>query len=103
MEGNIPSLLLTHLVFFILPAPPTSGLTISKVVHVSNSRSWWEARDYCRTRHSDLVTITNTQEANKLASYDGWIGLRQGPGGVWKWSIGDEIARFFLGDFGEQG
>uniref|UniRef100_A0A3B4XRI6 C-type lectin domain-containing protein n=1 Tax=Seriola lalandi dorsalis TaxID=1841481 RepID=A0A3B4XRI6_SERLL len=104
MERNIPSLLLFHFVFFVLLTPPcaaTSGLNISKVVHISRHENWWVAQAYCRKYHSDLVTIRNAQDNNKTSIFKGWIGLSKWSDGVWKWSSRGEISRFFSWDSGE--
>ncbi|XP_037609042.1 secretory phospholipase A2 receptor-like [Sebastes umbrosus] len=69
MERNVPSLLLIHLVFFVLSAPPCAESTvsnISKVVLISDSKDWLSAQNHCREFHGDLVTITNLQEATEL-------------------------------------
>ncbi|XP_031165665.1 C-type mannose receptor 2-like [Sander lucioperca] len=105
MERNIPRLLLIHLIFFVLSTPlsaVTTGLSILKVVPISNSNTWAVAQNYCRWYHSDLITIRNQQEADKYAPYEGWIGLYLNTSSSgWKWSRGEERATFFNWDSNE--
>ncbi|MBN3309575.1 MRC1 protein, partial [Amia calva] len=56
---------------------------------ISESKNWAAARDYCREKHTDLVTIQNDSE-NKavMERAEGsvvWIGLFNEP---WSWSSG---------------
>ncbi|KAG8001342.1 hypothetical protein GBF38_006968 [Nibea albiflora] len=104
MESNIPRLLLI-LIFSVLPAPlyaETSVQKISKVVQVYHLLTWQEAEGYCRAYHTDLVTIRNTEEANNLTSFGGWIGLRMSWHG-WTWSQNDEKASFLFWNSSQPG
>ncbi|TDH16660.1 hypothetical protein EPR50_G00000250 [Perca flavescens] len=105
MERNIPRLLLIHLIFVVLstrPCAATPGLSVLKVVPISNPYSWAVAQNYCRWHHSDLITIRTQQQADELAPYEGWIGLYSDTSSPeWKWSRGDERATFFNWDSNE--
>ncbi|XP_036444737.1 macrophage mannose receptor 1-like [Colossoma macropomum] len=63
---------------------------------VNESKSWTEAQRYCRENYTDLATIDNMEEMNRLintvnGSYSGlaWIGLYDDLDS-WKWSLDDE-------------
>nr|XP_046234712.1 putative C-type lectin domain family 20 member A [Scatophagus argus]XP_046239337.1 putative C-type lectin domain family 20 member A [Scatophagus argus] len=103
MERDILCFLLV-LITIILPGPlhaATSSLNLSKVVLISHPRTWFDAQHYCRAHHSDLVTIRNTQEANMVVLFEGWIGLYHRWSYGWKWSKEDELATFIPWDLGE--
>ncbi|XP_051734834.1 C-type mannose receptor 2-like [Ctenopharyngodon idella] len=73
-----------------------SSLTSSRQYHVvSESKTWTEAQRYCRQNYTDLATIDNMEEMNRLintvnGSYNGsaWIGL-YGDVNSWRWSLED--------------
>ncbi|MBN3311072.1 MRC1 protein, partial [Amia calva] len=56
---------------------------------ITESKNWTTARDYCREKHTDLVTISNHSEneivKNRTGGSTVWIGLFNEP---WKWSDG---------------
>uniref|UniRef100_A0A8C9SQ44 C-type lectin domain-containing protein n=1 Tax=Scleropages formosus TaxID=113540 RepID=A0A8C9SQ44_SCLFO len=62
---------------------------------VNMSKNWTEARSYCRENYTDLVTIDNPEEMNRLINsvnltgYTGpaWIGLEKGNSCNWQWSL----------------
>uniref|UniRef100_A0A8C1ZVL9 C-type lectin domain-containing protein n=1 Tax=Cyprinus carpio TaxID=7962 RepID=A0A8C1ZVL9_CYPCA len=61
---------------------------------VNESKTWTEAQIYCRQNYTDLATIENMEEMNRLintvnGSYDGlaWIGLYDDVN--WRWSLED--------------
>ncbi|KAI4895023.1 hypothetical protein NFI96_001397, partial [Prochilodus magdalenae] len=63
---------------------------------VTESKSWTEAQRYCRVNYTDLATIDNMEEMNRLintvnSSYSGlaWIGLYDDLDS-WRWSLDDE-------------
>ncbi|KAI4905500.1 hypothetical protein NFI96_014284 [Prochilodus magdalenae] len=63
---------------------------------VNESKSWTEAQRYCRENYTDLATIDNMEEMNRLintvnSSYSGlaWIGLYDDLDS-WRWSLDDE-------------
>lgn len=58
--------------------------------------TWAEAQTYCREKHTDLATVVNTEDVERLiATVPGnhyssaWIGLHDEPEN-WKWSLVDE-------------
>ncbi|KAL1253174.1 hypothetical protein QQF64_017867 [Cirrhinus molitorella] len=60
---------------------------------VNESKSWTEAQRYCRQNYTDLATIDNMEEMNRLintvnGSYNGsaWIGLYDDVNS-WRWSL----------------
>ncbi|KAI4885998.1 hypothetical protein NFI96_024689, partial [Prochilodus magdalenae] len=63
---------------------------------VTESKSWTEAQRYCRENYTDLATIDNMEEMNRLintvnSSYSGlaWIGLYDDLDS-WRWSLEDD-------------
>ena len=56
--------------------------------------SWQDAQSYCRERHSDLATISNSRDNNialksktNSAENNVWIGLNNNnTQGAWRWS-----------------
>ncbi|XP_058271529.1 macrophage mannose receptor 1-like [Hemibagrus wyckioides] len=63
---------------------------------VNENKTWTEAQRYCRENYTDLATIDNMEEMNKLlntvnGSYTGlaWIGLYDDENS-WRWSLDDD-------------
>uniref|UniRef100_A0A8C9SIM4 C-type lectin domain-containing protein n=1 Tax=Scleropages formosus TaxID=113540 RepID=A0A8C9SIM4_SCLFO len=62
---------------------------------VNMNNNWTEAQSYCRKNYTDLVTIDNPEEMNRvinrvnLTGYTGpaWIGLEKGNSWKWQWSL----------------
>uniref|UniRef100_A0A8C9S4G0 C-type lectin domain-containing protein n=1 Tax=Scleropages formosus TaxID=113540 RepID=A0A8C9S4G0_SCLFO len=62
---------------------------------VNRHKNWTEAQSYCRENYTDLVTIDNPEEMNRvinsvnLTGYTGpaWIGLEKGNSWNWQWSL----------------
>ncbi|XP_058613435.1 macrophage mannose receptor 1-like [Onychostoma macrolepis] len=79
-----------------LPFICYSAFASSRQYHfVNESKSWTEAQRYCRQNYTDLVTIDNMEEMNRLintvnGSYNGsaWIGLYDDVNS-WRWSLED--------------
>ncbi|XP_058614460.1 C-type mannose receptor 2-like isoform X2 [Onychostoma macrolepis] len=73
-----------------------SSLTLSRQYHfVSENKTWTEAQRYCRQNYTNLATIDNMEEMNRLintvnGSYNGsaWIGLYDDVNS-WRWSLED--------------
>ncbi|MBN3311068.1 MRC2 protein, partial [Amia calva] len=60
---------------------------------IKESKTWLAAQDYCREKHTDLVTIQSDSENDAVRKRAGgivaWIGLFNDP---WKWSDGSNSA-----------
>ncbi len=64
---------------------------------MNESKTWTEAQRYCRQNYTDLATIENMEEMNRLVntvngSYNGsaWIGLYDDVlENSWRWSLED--------------
>ncbi|XP_041926691.1 macrophage mannose receptor 1-like isoform X2 [Alosa sapidissima] len=63
---------------------------------VKEQKNWTEAQRYCREEFTDLATINDMTENEKVKSmiHDGgvsqaWIGLKQGSSPKWQWSLAD--------------
>uniref|UniRef100_A0A4W6CGU0 C-type lectin domain-containing protein n=1 Tax=Lates calcarifer TaxID=8187 RepID=A0A4W6CGU0_LATCA len=68
---------------------------------INGALTWYEAQTFCRVKYTDLATVNNMDDENKLVATLGshvahaWIGLRKGGGtGRWMWSDGSGIAHF---------
>uniref|UniRef100_A0A8C7F7F5 C-type lectin domain-containing protein n=1 Tax=Oncorhynchus kisutch TaxID=8019 RepID=A0A8C7F7F5_ONCKI len=62
---------------------------------VNMGKNWTEAQRYCRNKYTDLATIDNMEDMNRLintvdSGYNGsaWIGLYNGVNS-WRWSLED--------------
>uniref|UniRef100_A0A8C1MXG8 C-type lectin domain-containing protein n=1 Tax=Cyprinus carpio TaxID=7962 RepID=A0A8C1MXG8_CYPCA len=79
-----------------LPFICYSALASSRQYHfVNESKTWTAAQRYCRQNNTDLATIENMEEMNRLintvnGSYNGsaWIGLYDDVNS-WRWSLED--------------
>ncbi|KAG7232225.1 hypothetical protein INR49_009392, partial [Caranx melampygus] len=81
---------------------PLRSPMISHYPYRTYGRSWILAQNFCRTHHTDLVTIRNEEENELLSPLGGWIGLyREDTPSPWKWSEGEEIASFIPWKSGE--
>ncbi|XP_073331683.1 uncharacterized protein [Pagrus major] len=64
------------------------------VIH-SEPKTWFEAQAYCRNTYTDLATINNPQDMNRVIDKmenkfnDFWIGLYE-DAVTWRWSLPDE-------------
>ncbi|XP_048021629.1 macrophage mannose receptor 1-like isoform X1 [Megalobrama amblycephala] len=81
---------------YVFPFFCYSALASSRQYHfVNESKTWTEAQRYCRQNYTDLATIDNMEEMNRLintvnGSYSGsaWIGLYDDVNN-WRWSLED--------------
>jgi len=67
-----------------------SGSNVTFVL-VQNNLAWSEAQTYCREHHTDLSSVRNLSENEKVKQLiptgeSAWIGLRSS----WKWSDGSK-------------
>ncbi|KAL2088200.1 hypothetical protein ACEWY4_017028 [Coilia grayii] len=69
---------------------------------VKEEKTWTEAQQYCREKFTDLATIDDMAEMEKITSAvqfpgvnSGWIGLKYGISPKWQWSLAD---RDFYGE-----
>lgn len=60
---------------------------------IDTELTWHKAQEYCRHKHSDLLTVYDMEdlrilEDSKIPKKDAWIGLERGSvdGNSWKWS-----------------
>uniref|UniRef100_A0A3B3VD24 C-type lectin domain-containing protein n=1 Tax=Poecilia latipinna TaxID=48699 RepID=A0A3B3VD24_9TELE len=57
------------------------GRSLYQFHYINENKNWTEAQQYCREKHTDLVTVTNMKDMKRLikisARYmkDAWIGL----------------------------
>ncbi|KAL7844103.1 hypothetical protein SRHO_G00226420 [Serrasalmus rhombeus] len=79
-----------------LPFLCYNEMTSNRYHFVNESKSWTEAQRYCRENYTDLATIDNMEEMNRLintvnGSYSGlaWIGLYDDLDN-WRWSLDEE-------------
>nr|XP_021322025.1 C-type mannose receptor 2-like [Danio rerio] len=89
-----------------------SSSAVSRQYNYINMRmSWSDAQSYCRERFTDLATVDNMDDVNRLintvdAGYSGsvWIGLKRVIPKRWVWSNGDDtIAQYSNWGPGEPG
>ncbi|XP_029617695.1 putative C-type lectin domain family 20 member A [Salmo trutta] len=60
--------------------------------------NWTDAQSYCRAHYTDLATVDDMEDLNKLITSVGvydwfWIGLKKGNALKWHWSLADR--RFY--------
>ncbi|XP_076144646.1 C-type mannose receptor 2-like [Alosa pseudoharengus] len=63
---------------------------------VKEQKNWTEAQQYCREEFTDLATIDDMTEMEKVKSMiheagvgNAWIGLKHGNSSKWQWSLAD--------------
>ncbi|XP_064796845.1 macrophage mannose receptor 1-like isoform X2 [Oncorhynchus masou masou] len=66
---------------------------------ISNNMNWMDAHSYCRAHYTDLATVDDMEDLNRLitsgssSNYWLWIGLKKGDSMKWNWSLADR--RFY--------
>uniref|UniRef100_A0A3B3VAL6 C-type lectin domain-containing protein n=1 Tax=Poecilia latipinna TaxID=48699 RepID=A0A3B3VAL6_9TELE len=63
--------------------------------YIKQNKTWTEAQQYCREKHTDLVTVTNMKDMKRLINISAgsknraWIGLHYQTHGTrtWYWSL----------------
>uniref|UniRef100_A0A3Q2P3I0 C-type lectin domain-containing protein n=1 Tax=Fundulus heteroclitus TaxID=8078 RepID=A0A3Q2P3I0_FUNHE len=66
--------------------------------YFKEEKTWTEAQQYCREKHTDLATVSNMTDMKRLLSNSAgdmrgaWIGLHDPPGvqRTWYWSLAGE-------------
>uniref|UniRef100_A0A3B3WJC3 C-type lectin domain-containing protein n=1 Tax=Poecilia mexicana TaxID=48701 RepID=A0A3B3WJC3_9TELE len=64
-------------------------------LYINENKTWTEAQQYCREKHTDLVTVTNMKDMKRLINIsagemkEAWIGLYYQTDGnrTWYWSL----------------
>ncbi|XP_072518593.1 macrophage mannose receptor 1-like [Salminus brasiliensis] len=62
---------------------------------INKNKTWTEAQRYCRENYTDLATVDNMEEMDRLITVNGgyaglaWIGLYEDPEN-WRWSLDDD-------------
>uniref|UniRef100_A0A3B3WKQ3 C-type lectin domain-containing protein n=1 Tax=Poecilia mexicana TaxID=48701 RepID=A0A3B3WKQ3_9TELE len=64
-------------------------------LYINENKTWTEAQQYCREKHTDLVTVTNMKDMERLINIsageikEAWIGLYDQTHGnrTWYWSL----------------
>nr|XP_046184377.1 lymphocyte antigen 75-like [Oncorhynchus gorbuscha] len=77
--------------------------TLSSCLHqyhlITINMIWTDAQSYCRAHYTDLATVDDMEDQNRLitsvSSYNSWlwIGLKKGDSMKWHWSLADR--RFY--------
>ncbi|XP_043078747.1 macrophage mannose receptor 1-like [Puntigrus tetrazona] len=90
MDGGLFVLLLLSGLFW------SSSALSRPYFYINTPMSWPDAQRYCRERFTDLATVDNMDDVNRLvniidAGYSGsvWIGLMKGTQKQWSWSNGE--------------
>ncbi|XP_045577440.1 putative C-type lectin domain family 20 member A isoform X2 [Salmo salar] len=66
---------------------------------ITNNMNWTDAQSYCRAHYTDLATVDDMEDQNRLITsvssynYWFWIGLNMGDSMKWHWSLADK--RFY--------
>lgn len=83
-----------------------SGASPREFYLESSNKSWLEAQKYCREKYTDLATIDNSEDMDRLmyetyVGYDGmaWIGLYDDMFSGWRWSLKDEGRSLDAGEY----
>uniref|UniRef100_A0A3P9NMM1 C-type lectin domain-containing protein n=1 Tax=Poecilia reticulata TaxID=8081 RepID=A0A3P9NMM1_POERE len=68
--------------------------------YINENKTWTEAQQYCREKHTDLVTVTNMKDMKRLISIlpkywrGAWIGLYYQANGNRKWHWSQSEVKF---------
>uniref|UniRef100_A0A3P9P699 C-type lectin domain-containing protein n=1 Tax=Poecilia reticulata TaxID=8081 RepID=A0A3P9P699_POERE len=86
----VPLMLVLHFICGNQPRLRDGNITFH-----TQSKTWAKAQTYCRTHHTDLITIRK-ETADLPSNYHGWIGLHREwtVHEEWRWSRGDEKLTF---------
>ncbi|KAL7867469.1 hypothetical protein SRHO_G00088530 [Serrasalmus rhombeus] len=80
-----------------------TGGTLKTYEYKSDSATWENARNSCRSENGELASITNKQDQQEFDQIapngtNIWIGLRR-DSGVWKWSSEEPFQNWATNDF----
>ena len=82
----------------IFDGRPTGSVTLCSHIYyeyhlINEAKTWDEAQAYCRENYTDLATIGNHDDMERLVNMAPsgtiWIGLRETGTVAWVWSVGD--------------
>uniref|UniRef100_A0A3B3VN34 C-type lectin domain-containing protein n=1 Tax=Poecilia latipinna TaxID=48699 RepID=A0A3B3VN34_9TELE len=68
--------------------------------YINEEKTWTEAQQYCREKHTDLVTVTNMKDMKRLINMsagdqsEAWIGLYYQTDGDRKWHWSQSEVKF---------
>nr|XP_046237588.1 uncharacterized protein LOC124055038 [Scatophagus argus] len=85
----------------------SANLTPQRYHLINGALTWYEAQSFCRVKYTDLATVNNMDDKNKLVQTLGshkmhsWIGLQRRGSLRWMWSDGRGGAHFTMWDEGE--
>ncbi|XP_063060775.1 macrophage mannose receptor 1-like [Engraulis encrasicolus] len=87
----------------LFPGLCATASSVTRQFHVvKEEKTWEDARQHCREKFTDLATIDNMAEMEKLhkiiqeeGATEVWIGLNYGSSPKWQWSLAD---RDFYGE-----
>ncbi|KAM4581475.1 C-type mannose receptor 2-like isoform 2-T2 [Odontesthes bonariensis] len=75
------------------------SLGSSEFHHINMSKTYDEAKRYCREMYTDLATVHSSDDMNELieaAQTDrAWIGLEAENVSMWHWSLSDQKTNYF--------
>ncbi|CAN9507284.1 unnamed protein product [Ophioblennius macclurei] len=89
----------THFFFFCQYEEPQRPI----FVFIAQSKTWWDARDYCRQRYDHLATFADDFSLERIIyeNFPVWIGLHREE--TWKWSSGFNDNRIWDQDDSDDG
>ncbi|KAM7377076.1 hypothetical protein PAMA_013723 [Pampus argenteus] len=98
---------ITYIGILFLSPRITAQLIPQEYHFINQSMTWYEAQSYCRLKYTDLATVNNMDDNNRLLNTldshvtHSWIGLQDNGTNRWMWSDGSGTARFTKWGTGE--
>uniref|UniRef100_A0A4W3HUD9 C-type lectin domain-containing protein n=1 Tax=Callorhinchus milii TaxID=7868 RepID=A0A4W3HUD9_CALMI len=87
-----------HSIHHFLKDTSMNKLVDREYYPINQLKNWSEARDYCRSHYTDLVSIRSPEEAKRTSQMIVsdrilWIGLfsKKGSTAEWMWTNGEEV------------